>query len=144
MIDNGNSDGRASGRRKLQPTGDYGTGYCRPPKDHQFEPGNRANPRGRKKGSRNRKLVIQEVLFEPVAVRVGEEVKKMPALEAILKTTVNRALKGDHKAALTIIGLAQKEGLLTPEQNDAVEESLSDNDKAILADFKRRMGKPET
>ena len=46
----------------------------------------------------------------------GDKVKKITVLEAIIKKTANRALTGDHKAALTIIGLAHKEGLLTPEQ----------------------------
>src|SRR6266849_4632873 len=114
----------------------------KPPKAHQFKPGNNANPRGRKKGSRNRKLMIEEVLFEPITVREGDKVKKMAVLEAIIKKTANQALTGDHKAALTIIGLAHKEGLLTPEQNEMVEENLSETDKAILADFARRLGNP--
>lgn len=121
----------------------YKVGYGHPPKEHKFKPGNNANPRGRKKGSKNRKLVIRDILFEPITVREGDEPKKMSALEAIVRQTRNKALKGDHKATLTIIGLAQKEGLLTPEQNDAIEENLSENDKAILEDYKKRMSDPD-
>lgn len=120
----------------------YAVGYGRPPREHQFQDGNTAS-RGRKTGSRDKKLVIQHILFEPIKVKEGEKVKKMPALEAIIRQTCNKALKGDHKAALTIIGMAQKEGLITPQQNEDLEENMSGADKEILADFKRRMNKPE-
>ena len=118
----------------------YKVGYCNPPKAHQFKPGNNANPRGRRKGVRNRKFVIEEVLFEPIKVREGDKVKNMSTLEAILKKTKNLALAGDPKATATMIGLAQKEGLLTPDENETVEENCSEADKAIIADFTRRLG----
>ena len=123
--------------------GGYAVGYRRPPREHQFKAANNANPLGRKKGSRNRTLVIRQILFEPITVKEGDQVKKMPLLEAIVRQTCNKALKGDHKAALTIMGLAQKEGLLTPEQTEAIEEGMSEADKAILEDFKRRLNNPE-
>ena len=56
-------------RAKKKPTGDYQVRYCRPPVEHRFKLGSNANPKGRKKGSKNHKLVIQEVLFEPITVR---------------------------------------------------------------------------
>jgi hypothetical protein len=42
----------------------------------------------------------------------------MTKLEAVLKKTFSQALAGDKKAALTIIGLAQKEGFLTREEEE--------------------------
>ena len=104
---------------------------------HQFKHGNKANPKGRRKGSRNRKLVIQDVMFEPVTVREGGEIRQMSALEAVIKKTLSKALAGDTKAALTIIGIAQKEGILTPEQEQAVD-NLSETDLAIMEDVKKK------
>jgi hypothetical protein len=49
-----------------------------------------------------------------------------------------KALAGDNKAALTIIGIAQKEGILTPEQEQVVDD-LSESDQAILEDVRRRL-----
>jgi hypothetical protein len=49
-----------------------------------------------------------------------------------------KALAGDNKAALTIIGIAQKEGVLTPEQEQVVDD-LSESDQAILEDVRRRL-----
>ena len=62
------------------------------------------------------------VLFEAVTVREGDTVRQMPAVEAVLKKTVAKALAGDTKAALTIIGIAQKEGILTAEQEQVVDD----------------------
>jgi len=117
--------------------GDYRVGYRRPPVEHRFKPGNNANPKGRKKKTRNRKVVIRELLFEPVTVREGGVVKEIPALEAVIKKTLSQALGGDHKAALTIIGLAQRDGILTPEQEQAVD-TLSESDMAIMQDAAKR------
>jgi hypothetical protein len=116
----------------------YSVGYGKPPVEHRFKPGNKANPRGRGKGARNRKVVIREVLCEPVTVREGAETRQMPLLEAVIKKMASKALTGDNKAAATLIGIAHKEGLLTSDQGQMVED-LSDSDQAIIADFKRRM-----
>ena len=62
----------------------------------------------------------------------------MPALEAVLKKMLAKALAGDNKAALTIIGIAQKEGILTAEQEQVVDD-LSESDLAILEDVKQRL-----
>jgi hypothetical protein len=137
------SSRRAEEPAKELPRGDHKVGYRKPPVEHQFKPGNNANPKGRGKGSRNRKLVIEEVLFEPITVREGGIAKKMSVLEAIVKKMASKALTGDNKAALAIIGLAHKEGLLTPELEEAVEENLTDTDKAILSDFMSSLGVPQ-
>jgi Family of unknown function (DUF5681) len=123
---------------KNRPKRDYEVGYCKPPVAHQFKHGNRANPKGRRRGSQNRKLVIQDVMFELVTVREGDQIKQMSVLEAVLKKTLSKALAGDSKAALTMIGIAQKEGILTPEQEQAVDD-FSTTDLAIMADVRRRL-----
>jgi hypothetical protein len=138
--ENRSADGCTSKRPR---DGNYEVGYGKPPVAHRFKHGNQANPKGRRKGSRNRKLVIQEILFEPVTVRENGQTKRMPGLEALLKSILGKGLRGDHKSALAIIGLAQREGLLTPEQEQAVE-SLPDSDLAILDDARRRFGASAT
>jgi Family of unknown function (DUF5681) len=123
---------------KNRPTRDYEVGYCKPPLGHRFKHGNKANPKGRRKGSKSRKVVIHDVMFEPVTLREGDRTRQISALEAVLKKTLSKALAGDNKAALTIIGIAQKEGILTPEQEQAVDD-LSETDLAIMQDVKRRL-----
>jgi hypothetical protein len=118
--------------------GDYQVGYRRPPVEHRFKPGNRANPKGRGKKTRNRKVVVREVLFELIKVNEGGVEKQMPALQVVLKRLLSQALKGDLKAAITVIGIAQREGFLTPEEEEAVD-ALSDNDMAIVQDAMQRL-----
>jgi uncharacterized protein DUF5681 len=124
--------------RPQQAKGEYQVGYRRPPAEHQFKVGNNANPKGRKKKTRNRKLVVRDLLFEPVTVREGGEIRQISALEAVIKKTLSKALGGDHKAALTIIGLAQREALLTPEQDEALD-ILPESDLAIVNEYMRNL-----
>jgi hypothetical protein len=121
------TDGSETGRSRAK----YIVGYSKPPVEHRFKPGNNANPRGRRKGSRNREVVIREVLFEPVTVREGTEIRQMSALEAVIKKMLSKALTGDNRSAVTIIAIAQKEGLLTSDQKQMVED-LSESDQAII------------
>jgi hypothetical protein len=76
---------------------------------------------------------MRELLFEPVTVNEGGEVKQMPALQVVLKRLLAQALKGDLKATLTIISMAQSQGFLTPEEEEAVD-ALPENDRAMLLD----------
>jgi Family of unknown function (DUF5681) len=117
---------------------DYEVGYGRPPVAHRFKPGNNANPKGRGKKNRNRKVVLRELLFDLVTVNEGGEVKRMPALEVVIKRLLAQAAKGDLKAALSVIAMAQREGFRTPEQEEAVD-ALSDNDSAIVQDAMQRL-----
>lgn len=43
---------------KNRPARDYDVGYCKPPVAHRFKHGNKANPKGRGKGSKSCKVVI--------------------------------------------------------------------------------------
>jgi hypothetical protein len=128
--------------RAAQPKTDYAVGYGKPPAQHRFKRGNRANPKGRTKGARNRKIVVRDILFEPVTIREGENVKQITMLEAVLKRLLSKAIGGDSKAALAILGIAQKDGLLTPEQEQVVD-NLSESDQAIMEDVKRRLAEPD-
>ena len=50
---------------------------------------------------------------------------------------MSEALAGDKKAAALVMAIAQKEGLLTPEQEEAAE-SFSDSDAAVLEAFRQQ------
>jgi hypothetical protein len=116
---------RAKGQAKNTPTGDYKIGFCKPPRAHQFKPGNNANPKGRPTGTRNRKVLVKELLLDPIPAREGNSIKTMSKLEALLTQIINDALKGDHKSRLMAFGMAREHGLLTPEQVDAMEENVA-------------------
>jgi hypothetical protein len=127
-----------TGGPKRRPNGDYEVGYAKPPAEHRFKPGNNANPKGRQRGTKNHSVVIRDVLLAQIAVRVGGETKQMSKLEALFEKTLSEALAGDKKSAALIFSIAQKEGLLTPEQEEAAE-GFSEADAAVLAAYHQQL-----
>src|SRR6266571_268938 len=141
------SDGDSESGSSTDPTPEsappdgYTVGYRNPPKEFRFKPGNNANPRGRPKGSRKENVIVKELFLERLPVRDGDGKKSMSKLEIILTKLLNRAIKDDHKAQVEAIKIAQKDGLLTPEQEEKVEKTLSETDKAILLQYLNRQTK---
>ena len=79
---------------------DYKTGYGKPPKDKQFEPGKSGNPGGRPKHKPDRLgEVVQEVMDAPMQYCENGRTKTATTREVELKLLVKRAVKGDVSAA---------------------------------------------
>ncbi len=104
------SDGAPEGR----PDRDEAVGYCRPPKQTRFKPGQSGNPRGRPR----KKLALNEILEEAattlVQVTVDGRVRRMPALKAIMMLEVRKALQGDGKASRFVLESFEARGLGGP------------------------------
>jgi Family of unknown function (DUF5681) len=84
---------------------DYAVGYGKPPVHNQFRKGQSGNPTGRPPASevdRARALVMQEA-YRKVTVREGDKVTEMPALKAVLRGLVARAVKGSVAAQREIL-----------------------------------------
>lgn len=85
-------------------------GYKHPPVHTRFQPGQSGNPIGRAKGSQNFKTLFNKILNEKIAVREGSGVRKVSKAEAILRTVVVGALKGDVRHAAMLMKLAEHAG----------------------------------
>jgi Family of unknown function (DUF5681) len=118
---------------------DYTVGFARPPMHTQFRPGRSGNPRGRPKGRASLQDIVKDVLFAKMEVRVGERSQKLASVSALMRTAMNRALKGDHKFLMAVIAFIRLSGLSDMGSTLATE---ADNgaDEAILADFLQRQG----
>src|SRR5262249_32883580 len=81
----------------------YGTGYGKPPKQHQFKPGQTGNPSGRPKGAKNTATIINEILNRKVRVRTEKGVRKITVQEAMLTGFADQGLKGDTKSAAFLL-----------------------------------------
>jgi hypothetical protein len=118
----------------------YDVGYRRPPKASQFKPGQSGNPRGRPKRSLDPCARFERIVTDTVEVRIANRTCKIPRLEAVFMTILNKALKGDLKASMFIYKAVKELGLfkprpqqlivddlnrLTPEELDKLEELLS-------------------
>jgi hypothetical protein len=85
-------------------------GYKCPPTHSQFKPGVSGNPSGRPKGGQNLKTLFNKILNEEVALREGSEVKKISKAEAILRSVVVGALRGDTRSLAMLLRLAEHAG----------------------------------
>ena len=84
---------------------DYAVGYGKPPASAQFRKGQSGNRSGRPKGTKNLKTDLLEELSEKVTLKEGERTRKVTKQRAMLKTLLAKALKGDPRAATTLIAL---------------------------------------
>ena len=70
------------------------------------------------------------MLSELVVVREGERSRKVPKLRALMAALVNRGLKGDQRAAATVVAtLLRIEGVTAPAEEPA---ALAAEDARIL------------
>lgn len=96
-------------------------GYKSPPVQTRFQPGQSGNPSGRPKGVQNFRTLFNKILNEKIAVREGSEVRKVSKAEAILRTVVVGALKGDVRHTAMLVKLAEQAGGLEEERTAITE-----------------------
>jgi hypothetical protein len=122
----------------------YSVGYCRPPKHSQFKPGQSGNPKGRLKQSRNLRTVVKQVLDEDMLIREGTRLRRMPAAEALVRTTMTRALKGEPKAVASLLILIRQAGYGSDHDECGADLLATPEINAIVEDFIARYGSKET
>jgi hypothetical protein len=83
-------------------------GYGCPPVHSQFKPGQSGNPSGRAKGSQNFKTLFNKILNEEISLREGSDVKRLTKAEAIVRSVVIGALKGDARNIAILFRLAEQ------------------------------------
>jgi hypothetical protein len=77
---------------------DYEVGYGKPPHHTRFVKGQSGNPRGRPRGAKNMKTLLNKALNEFVTVTESGGRRKVSKREAIATQLVNRSAKADFKA----------------------------------------------
>jgi hypothetical protein len=110
-------------------------GYKKPPRDHQFKPGQSGNPRGRPKGAKSEAGILHALLHRKLNVREGGRTRQITVLEAIMMRFTDDALKGNTKTAAFILNryAAMQAGDPLPGAE------LTEDDRAVLEAFARRL-----
>ncbi|WP_279248899.1 DUF5681 domain-containing protein [Candidatus Marimicrobium litorale] len=127
-------------------TDDYEVGYGKPPKHSQFKPGKSGNPKGRPNRTRNFKTDLQEELQAKVTVTEGGQTQTISRQQAMIKRTIEKALKGDLRAVQLLAQWVATYLVDDPEALTA--EPLTGEDLTLLAryglDREPEPDKPET
>ena len=89
--------------------GTYAVGFGRPPLHSRFKPGQSGNPKGRPKQSQNLRTIVKQVSNEQIQIREGDRPRRMPRMEALVRTTFTRAFK-DPKALASLMVLLRQCG----------------------------------
>ena len=88
----------------------YVVGYKRPPRHTRFQPGVSGNPSGRRKGSKNIRSIFEKILGEEISLREGSVTKKITKAEAVVRSLVISAMKGDSRSQQNLFRLAEQIG----------------------------------
>jgi hypothetical protein len=117
-----------SKRSKKDTAADYTVGRGKPPRHSRFAPGQSGNPGGRKKGRRNMKTVLEDVLLDQIEMTENGQKRTVLMLEALIKRAVQEALRGNMRALKDILDRYERHVGAEPE----IEEELPEEDKVIL------------
>jgi hypothetical protein len=122
---------------------EYKVGPGRPPKEHQFKPGQSGNPKGAKRKPKptapDLKAVLERALNESIKLNQGEKERTVSMAEAGIKQLVAQFAKGNHQARRDLIVLCDKLGVdLLAGRRQAVQEALATSHEAILETYVAR------
>jgi len=130
--------GREKGKKGNTPNQEsYRVGYGRPPTATRFKPGISGNPKGRRKKVPSFSEVTEQVLNEPVEMRMGDRLLRMSNRQALVRSAIRQALAGKPRLLTVLPAIMRFERESLQGQADA-DLTLAAEDEAILADFVAR------
>jgi hypothetical protein len=88
--------------------GEYEVGYKRPPKETRFKKGNKANPRGRPRGSKNLATLLDEALNAPVETVEDGTRRQRTKRDVVIAQLVNQSANADLRATKLLLDMLHK------------------------------------
>lgn len=97
--DNNNNDGK------------YKVGYCKPPKETQFKPGQSGNPEGRPANAIELLSLFEDVLREDAVIKENGRMVTTIAARAVYKRLIYDAVHGNTRAAALILDFLDRQDI---------------------------------
>ena len=127
----------------------YAVGYCKPPVHTRFRKGVSGNPRGGSRAqtaARARALELKEA-YRLVRVREGDKVMSLPAIQAVMRSQIALAVKGNGPAQRAMIAaihaLEQELATEAAAQEKAMQRPISNLEAARRVAFMLRLAYQE-
>jgi hypothetical protein len=127
-------------RDKKPPADEHKVGYGKAPIHTRFRKGTSGNPGGRPRGmtaGRANALALKEA-YRPVTVREGDNVLTMPAIQAVLRSQVALAAKGNgpaQRALFATVRMIEEEIAAQASASNAAQAEISDLEAARAIAF---------
>jgi Family of unknown function (DUF5681) len=147
---------RGRGTPKTKPSADpeppqdhYKVGPGRPPREHQWRPGQSGNPKGRKRKEPSiepaLKVSLERALNSKVTLRRGERETVVTCAQAGIEQLAAQYAKGDRHARRDLFAIAEKLGVnLARDPGGTIDQVLADTAQSALDDYvARQMGTKE-
>lgn len=128
---------RTRNRTREKKSPDYEVGYKKPPRSGQIQLGERRNPKGRPKGSRNFNSIMRQLMEKSMTLLIDGEKVSVSGREAIAYRVFQKAVAGDAKCIEILRSIDESFDTELAQRERKISESrkLSKTDEAILADF---------
>ena len=138
-------------KRKLpatRPGARYEVGHGKPPEASRFQPGSSGNPKGRPRGSKNKrpalnderlKGIILAEAYRDITVRDGERNVTVPMAQAIVRALAVNAAKGQHRAQRLFAEMLSA----TESQNKALADAWLETAIEYKVDWERELHRRE-
>ena len=99
-----------SAKKKKAPQDSTSVGYGKPPIHSRFRKGQSGNPTGkRRRGAAERaEELIRQEAYRLLTIREGEKVTRMPALQAVFRSQIASAAKGNVSAQRAVVKVVQE------------------------------------
>jgi hypothetical protein len=117
-------------KRHGRATNEDDVGYGKPPRAHQFKPGESGNPTGRPTGARSETTILQSLLQQKIGLNERGKTRKITLHEAILRRIVEDCLKGNTKSAAFLLN--RYHAMTTSEPDEA---GLGEDEKTVLETY---------
>jgi len=128
------------------PSKSYDVGYRRPPREYRFKKGRSGNPTGKRKTPSKRldlRTQLENELKKAFTARRGKRVKTLSKGAAGIEQLVDQFAKGDRNARRDLFRVCEQLGVALTNRDAlerALDDALSAEDEALLADFAKRCG----